>query len=225
MDFSELTFLSKLSSFAQIGAIILIFLGGALQASRFYLDKRINHIKEQQAQLEKQKADSTILELGSTISTQVDKIERQSDQVEAQRKKIEEQSREVEAQQQKIREVESKVQPRSISDQKFQELQAELSKHSGEKIEITCILGDTEGMALASRLKSLFQSSGWEVDGVNQSVYTQPIKGIIIMLKDENLKHKAESIFQVLAHAKLHSIGEINPNMKFDIGLVIGARQ
>jgi hypothetical protein len=46
MNFSDLNTLAKLSSVVQIAAIVLVLLGGALQASRFFIDKRINDIKD-----------------------------------------------------------------------------------------------------------------------------------------------------------------------------------
>ena len=34
-------------------------------------------------------------------------------------------------------------------------------------VEVTCILGDTESLALATQIKSIFQMAGWKVHGVN----------------------------------------------------------
>ena len=41
MNVNDLTFLAKLSNIVQIVAIVLIFLGGGLQAYKFFLDRKI----------------------------------------------------------------------------------------------------------------------------------------------------------------------------------------
>ena len=43
-------------------------------------------------------------------------------------------------------------------------------------VEIMCVLGDTEGFALALQLKDVFEQAGWKVNGVSQGVFTAPIK-------------------------------------------------
>lgn len=75
MDLNNLNFLSKVSSFVQILAIILVFLGGALQLSRHYLEKKINKIKTQTDHTERLKAKETISKLETTIFQQSQHIE------------------------------------------------------------------------------------------------------------------------------------------------------
>lgn len=52
-------------------------------------------------------------------------------------------------------------------------------------VEIMCVLGDTEGFSLASQLKNIFEQAGWEVHGVNQGVFTNPIKHIVLSFGKE----------------------------------------
>ena len=52
-------------------------------------------------------------------------------------------------------------------------------------VEIMCILGDTEGFALASQLKDIFEQAGWKVNGVNQGVFTVPIKHLVLSFGKE----------------------------------------
>ena len=52
-------------------------------------------------------------------------------------------------------------------------------------VEITCVLGDTEGFSFASQLKEIFEKAGWEVEGVNQSVFTKPIKHLVLSFGKE----------------------------------------
>jgi hypothetical protein len=79
-----------------------------------------------------------------------------------------------------------KVSPeRSIDPQMKQSLVANLKPISPLDVEITCVLGDTEGFALASQLKEVFQQAGWKVNGVNQSVFTTPIKRLVLSFGKE----------------------------------------
>lgn len=114
--------------------------------------------------------------------------------------------------------------PRSLTQDKIPALKAELSKHNNEPIDITCVMGDQEAFSFASQLKNLFESSGWKVNGVNQAIYTVPIKGIIIVIKDKSEEQKANFIFQLLKFAGFHSHGELN-DKSTSIGIVIGAKE
>lgn len=88
-------------------------------------------------------------------------------------------------------------------------------------------MGDQEALTFSTQLKTLFQSSGWIVDGVNQAMYTIPIKGIILTIKADSVKHKqkAEHIFHLLNSIGFNSRGEVNSNIRFDVGIVVGARE
>lgn len=211
MDFNNLGFLTKLSGVVQILAIVLVFLGGALQASKFFIDKKINSIKTDITKVEKVESQLMISKLQSTISEQVQKIDQQSEQVASY--------------QLKLHEVESKTKPRMISEEKLVAIRSELSQHPNESIEITCVMGDQEAFSFASQLKTLFQAASWTADGVNQAIYTVPIKGIVLTLKDDSAKQKAEYIFRLLAYAGFNSHGEINSQIKGSMGIVIGAKE
>jgi hypothetical protein len=52
-------------------------------------------------------------------------------------------------------------------------------------VEITCVLGDTEGLSLASQLKDVFEQAGWKVNGVNQAVFTAPVKHLVLTFGKE----------------------------------------
>ena len=85
-------------------------------------------------------------------------------------------------------------------------------------------MGDQEALSFASQLKTLFQESGWTVDGPNHAIYTNPIKGIIITLKDKTSEPKAIYIFNLLSSFGFKPVGEINPQSTFEIGIVIGGK-
>jgi len=204
MNFTDLNFLTKLSGFVQVTAITLILFGGLLQASRFYIDKKINSIKADIAKTEKLQFEEKVGTLKSTISHQTEKIE---------------------LQQKQLQEVETKTAPRNVPIDKLSILRNELSKYKREKIGIVCVMGDQEAFNFASELKDLFQSAGWQVDGVDQAIYTKPIKGLILVLKNEGVKPKAEYLFHILNSAGFHSTGEMNSQIKNDFGLVVGAKK
>lgn len=48
------------------------------------------------------------------------------------------------------------------------------------EVEITCVLGDTEGFSLASQIKEVFEQAGWKVNGVNQAVFSVPVKHLVL---------------------------------------------
>jgi len=123
VNFSNLEFITKLSGVVQILAILLVFLGGVLQASKFFLDKRINSMKEDFTRNEKSQSQLVISDLQSTIKQQDQKIEQQTKQVEGYQKKL--------------LEVELKTKPRIIPEDKLKSLRADLTKHKGVSIEIT----------------------------------------------------------------------------------------
>ncbi len=74
-----------------------------------------------------------------------------------------------------------KVSPeRTLPPEVQQSLVAKLKSIPSLNIEITCIMGDAEGFALASQIKVLFDEAGWKVRGVNQSFFKQPIKRLVL---------------------------------------------
>ncbi len=69
-------------------------------------------------------------------------------------------------------------QPRAISQAAANALIAELRRHPSEAVVLTCIMGDTEGHQLASVLKQVLKLGGWQVDGVNQAIFSGPVRNI-----------------------------------------------
>jgi hypothetical protein len=114
--------------------------------------------------------------------------------------------------------------PRSIPKEKFDALKSDISLHPGEGIDINCLMSDEETFAFASQLKTLFQSSGWKVDGVNRCMYSAPMKGLIIAIKDSTSINRGNYIFQILQFAGFDAHGEIRPDTKFPVGIIVGAR-
>ncbi len=71
-------------------------------------------------------------------------------------------------------------QPRQVSRAAANALIAELRKLPAEKVDLSCLMGDTEGYQLATDLKKVFELSGWSVIGVNQVLLSTPLKNVFI---------------------------------------------
>ena len=74
---------------------------------------------------------------------------------------------------------------RSLDSRLKQSLITNLKSEAPLDVEITCVLGDTEGFSLASQLKDVFEQAGWKVNGVNQAVFTVPIKHLVLTFGNE----------------------------------------
>jgi hypothetical protein len=90
-------------------------------------------------------------------------------------------------------------------------------------VEITCVLGDTEGFALASQIKSMFEAAGWKVNGVNQAVFTAPIKHLILTFgkaPTPQLQHTLAPLFDSLGYAREASLDDKlgESNLKIVVG-------
>lgn len=71
-------------------------------------------------------------------------------------------------------------QSRQISQAASNALMTELRKLPAEKVDLSCLMGDTEGYQLATVLKRVLELSGWRVNGVNQVLLDAPLKNVFI---------------------------------------------
>lgn len=88
---------------------------------------------------------------------------------------------------------------------------------------VTCILGDTESFSLATQIKSIFEMAGWKVHGVNQSVFTSPVKHLILEFgkkPSKDIQRALSPLFDFLGYKKVASLNKKLPvdNMKIIIG-------
>lgn len=72
-------------------------------------------------------------------------------------------------------------QPRAVSVAAGSALVAALGAAPLEHVDLSCVMGDTEGYQLADTLKGLLATAGWTVNGVNQSIFSGPITGIQVI--------------------------------------------
>jgi hypothetical protein len=78
-------------------------------------------------------------------------------------------------------------QDRRLGDKLTNQLDEIISQNSGKKIVVTAVMGDQEAFKFASQIKNYLVSKGYEPEGVNQSVYTQPVFGQIIDVKKNHI--------------------------------------
>lgn len=102
------------------------------------------------------------------------------------------------------------LQPRAVSQAAANALVAELRKYPAEEVVLTCIMGDTEGHHLASILKQVLELGGWRVDGVNQAIFSGPIRGI--QLEVPEARPALQVLLRWLGSAGLNAQGTLIPN-------------
>jgi len=78
-------------------------------------------------------------------------------------------------------------------------------------VEVTCVLGDTEGFALASQIKNVFEKAEWKVSGVNQAVFSVPIKHLVLIFGKEpspELQRTLSILFDSLGYPREAELDE-----------------
>ena len=69
-------------------------------------------------------------------------------------------------------------QPRELNSQLQDQLRQLIT--NGFQVNITSILGDGEAYNFAHQIKNYLESQGYQVNGVNQAIYSGPVNGQII---------------------------------------------
>ena len=69
---------------------------------------------------------------------------------------------------------------RVLSESVASQLQSLLNQETFKSIDLVAVMGDQEAFRFASQIKNFLTSSGYEVNGVNQAVFTKSIQGQII---------------------------------------------
>ena len=191
----EMQTLFRLASIIQWLVIILIFLAGALQVSKMVVDRKIETIRQEETA-------SRIAEYEATIGKLRAESKKRLDQLEA-----------VLAQSQ-----------RSLPTSVIPQMKEELSKYAGSSVRLACDRTDKEALAFAEELKLVFENSGWKVRGVEEASLGKTVRDVVIILKDEKQKAKANYIFSVLLALNVKSGARVNRNQTEDLGILIGKR-
>lgn len=86
-------------------------------------------------------------------------------------------------------------------------------------------MGDQEAFQFAVQLKTALERAGWTVDGVNQGVYTNPINGLIVSVRNEPAPSSANQLFVVLRAVGFPPTGSLNPKQPENSAwLVVGSK-
>ena len=111
-------------------------------------------------------------------------------------------------------------QPRAVSTAAGDALVIALRATQAEHVDLSCVMGDTEGYQLAGSLKGLLTAAGWTVDGVNQAVFSGPIKGVQVVTP--NVSPSLEKLAAWMQSAGLKVQGIHDPTAT-TVRIIIGA--
>lgn len=191
----ELQTLFKVASILQWLVIILIFLAGALQISKVMIDRKIEIVREEETA-------GKIADYEETIAKLRAESRKGLDQLEAPREHSE----------------------RKLPKRVILQMKDELSKYARSSVRLACDQGDREAFAFAEELKMVFEDAGWTVKGVDQASLAKPVKDVVIILKDEKQKVKANYVFSVLLALNVKSGARVNKNQIEDLGILVGKK-
>jgi hypothetical protein len=197
MNPEEFQSLLRLGSLLQWSVVVLIVLAGTLQVYKFFVDKKIQDIRQEAVRRKTVQYEDTIAGLKERIEEQIDRVE-----VVLEREK-----------------------GRTIPKHLVSQVHDELSKYEGTSIRLNCLQGDHEALAFSKELKEIFENAGWRVNGVNQVPYNTPIKNIVIVLNNASQKGKANYIFSLFRALNYRSTARLNQNQTEDLGIMVGTRE
>jgi hypothetical protein len=195
MIMQDIHTLTKLASILQWLVIIFIFFAGALQLTKLAVDRKIEVAQELETRAKMAEYQQTISELQEKAS--------------------------------ELEQLQEAVVPpleRSIPRHLLPQMKQELSKFKGSSVLLACNKEDKEALTFAEQLKALFQESGWAVKGVNHTVFSRPVRNIVIILNSQEQKPKANYIFSILKSLNIKSIARLNPNQAEDLGIIVGQK-
>jgi hypothetical protein len=80
---------------------------------------------------------------------------------------------------------------RTLSIAQEQVFVSALSPYAGQRVDITCVLGDRESTQLATKLVDVFRSAKWDVGGgtgLNQAVFSGNVIGVQVQANDQDAR-------------------------------------
>jgi hypothetical protein len=197
MNPEEFQGLVRLGSVLQWSVVFLILLAGSLQVYKFFVDKRIQDIRQEAVRRKTVQYENTISELKERAEQQIEQVE-------------------VVLEPEKGRSIPAHLVPR---------VRNELSKYKGTSIRLNCLDGDQEALAFSEELKEIFEKAGWKVNGVHQVRYNTPVKNVVIVLNDVSQKGKANYIFSLFRALNYRSTARLSKDQAEDLGLIVGTRE
>jgi hypothetical protein len=191
----DLQILFRLASILQWLVIILIFLAGALQISKIMIDRRIEIVREEETASRIAEYEDALVKLRAESKNKLEQLEASLEQSE-----------------------------RRLPKRVIPQMREELSKYAGSSVRLACDREDREAFAFAEDLRLIFEDSGWKVKGVDQASFGKTVKDVVIILKDEKQKTKANYVFSVLQALKVKSGARVNKNQSEDLGILVGRK-
>ncbi len=192
----ELQTLFRLASILQWLVIILIFLAGALQVSKIMIDRKIEIVREEENKGKIAQYEEIIKKLRAEANKRLEQFAAAPE----------------------------RSHERRLPKRVVPQMEEELIKFTGSSVRIACDQGDREAFAFAEELKTVFEASGWRVRGVDQATLGKAVKNVVIILKDEKQKAKANYVFSVLLALNIKSGARVNTNQAEDLGILVGRR-
>jgi hypothetical protein len=106
------------------------------------------------------------------------------------------------------------------------------------KIPITAVMGDQEAFQYATKLADILKMAGWTIDGVNQSIYTAPMMGLLVSMGPQNgrvpggtihfqdLPPAAAALIKVFRENGIAFLGNVDSNIRDanETQLIVGGR-
>ena len=105
-------------------------------------------------------------------------------------------------------------------------LSAALKKVGPSSVTVMTVLGDAEAFQYTTQMMQVFNKAGWHIDGPNQGVFSQPVTGLILQIRDRNeVPPIANAIFSAFKEANISVVGQIDPQLKpGEVQLLIGSK-
>lgn len=118
---------------------------------------------------------------------------------------------------------------RVLSDYLINKVVTKLKRQPKMTVDITAVLGDTDGFALAKQLETVFNQAGWPITegGVSQAVFTAPQKGCSFVFPKEQAPTPSlrEPFLEILDAIGQEKKLYIDPNQPKDsLKIVVGSK-
>ena len=118
---------------------------------------------------------------------------------------------------------------RVLSDYLIKKVVPQLKRQPKMTVSITCVVGDSDGFALAKQLENIFTQAGWPMSdgGVSQAVFTAPQKGVQFVFRQNQPPSAAlqQPLLEILDAIGQEKRLYIDPNQPQDnLKIVVGSK-
>ncbi|MFH1776915.1 MAG: hypothetical protein ABH952_05085 [Candidatus Omnitrophota bacterium] len=113
---------------------------------------------------------------------------------------------------------------KELTDQQKEKLVLMLAVAKEKNITINAVLGGQGSFELANRLKTVFIDAGWNVNGVNQSVYNVPFVGLFVSIPEGPTPEEANVIYRGFKTIGYEVKGNRDANQQNRLALIVGSK-